>query len=121
MKNVRVVIDNNALLKQLRAILSPLGYEIILSAMDPHLADSDFSETDLIIFDPHLGDIGVTEGLIDTLKSRSATSGIPLLLVAYSDHNDDIVNGLGAGANDFILLPAPIGMLKQRIFSLLQR
>lgn len=121
MKKIMVAVADDSFMKQLKAVLLPLEYEIKITNLTSRLADADFSETDLIILDPHLGDVGEAAGLIDTLKSRSATSRIPILLCSHEDNDDAIINGLSAGANDFILVPASSRMLKARIISLLKK
>lgn len=119
MKNVKVVLENSKALEQLKAIFEPLEIEIIKLALDHRMADEDFSETSLIIMDPHLGEKGVLYGIIDTLKSRNATSGIPILLCASMANDESIVEGLNSGANDFIILPSSTRSLQTRIKKLL--
>lgn len=121
MKKIKVAVSDTAFNKQLKAILLPLEYEIEEVELTPQLADVNFDNTDLIIIDPFLGGVGEAEGLIDTLKSRAVTSRIPILLCSHSDNGDAIVNGLGAGASDFILLPASARMLTSRITALLKK
>lgn len=106
MKNVKVVIDNSSLLAELRSVLEPLGLRVDTPEISARIADDDFTETELIILDPVLGETGVANGLIDTLKLRANTSRIPILLCSDESNHDAIISGLGVGATDFILLPA---------------
>lgn len=121
MKKIKVAINDSTLVKQLRNVLTPMKYEIEISELNQHFADADFSETDLIILDPHLGDIGIAEGLIDTLKSRSSTSRIPILLCTHQEDDASLIEGLSAGANDFILLPITTRTLQSRLKTLMRR
>ena len=121
MKKIKVAVDDSALIKQLHSVLNPMGYTLEMLEMNQHIADSDFSETHLIVLDPHLGDTGIVFGLVDTLKSRSATSQIPILLCTHQENDDSIVDALSAGANDFILLPIPSHVLLLRVKSLLNK
>lgn len=106
MKNVKVLINDGPLLTSLRSMLEPLGLRIDTPEINVRLADDDFSETVMIILDPVLGADGVVHELIDTLKSRSATSRIPILLCSNEANHEVLIRGLGMGATDFILLPA---------------
>lgn len=119
MKNVKVILENSKALEQLKTIFAPLEMEIIKLPLDHRVSDEDFSETSLIIMDPHLGDKGVLFGIIDTLKSRSATSRIPILLCATIANDEAIVEGLSSGATDFIILPASTRSLQARIKTIL--
>lgn len=121
MKNVKVLLNDSEFVESLRRIFEPLRIEISEMTLDHRVADSDFFDTQMIILDPFLGEPGVATELIDTLKSRSATSFIPILLCSHEDNDMEIINGLNAGANDFILLPASERTLLRRINSLLNR
>ncbi|MGR3319391.1 MAG: response regulator transcription factor [Candidatus Anammoxibacter sp.] len=60
---------------------------------------------------------GVTEGLdvCKRLKSTETTKTVPLVLMAYSDKLDDIISGLDAGADMFLLKPFETEYFLERI------
>lgn len=121
MKKILVAHRDEAFIKQLKAVLLPLEYEIKLVELDQFIADADHTDNALIILDPKLGNTGIASGLIDTLKSRVATSRIPILLCSTQENNVDIINGLSAGASDFIILPATTRSISKRIKALLNK
>lgn len=123
MKNIKIFFSNpnENIIEALRAYFKPLGYELILNDDLLRAADEDFSLTDLIIMDPNMGDAGIATGVIDTLKSRIATSRIPILLCSHQSNQESIINGLNAGASDFIQLPSPNRTLYKRIRALLRQ
>jgi two-component system OmpR family response regulator len=86
------------------------GYEGLLCAKDGHY--------DLLIIDrmlPHLD--GLT--LVKTL--RSAECGIPVLFLTTLCGIDDRVEGLNAGADDYLVKPFAFSELAARVNALLRR
>lgn len=58
--------------------------------------------------------------LCRTLKSSVATSHIPVILVTAMSAREAIIHGLEAGANDYILKPIDLEVLKARIKNILK-
>lgn len=121
MKKIQVAVNDANFLRQLKALFLPLEYELVMIKLEQFIAEADLSETELLIIDPMLAEIGIASGLIDTLKSRNATSRIPILLCSSHDNNDAIVTCMNAGASDFILLPSPSRLIKTRVQALLDK
>ena len=115
MKSIKVILKDPKIIEQITTIIKPLGYDIEFHEMKSNLANQNFDNTALIIIDPNQGDPGLAEGIIDNLKSRSVTFPIPILLCTDENNDSAIVNGLNAGANDFILLPTTVDVLKSRL------
>lgn len=120
MKNISVMLDDLGLSKALHQALEPEGYNIVDMELTPRVADYDFTDTELIVINPAMAAPGIASGLIDTLKSRSATSGIPILICTQDGNDKALLAALGAGASDFILLPASERVLMQKVRSYLK-
>ena len=120
MKNIKIAIHDEVLLGHLKSVLTGKGYSVVNYDSFDRLADEDYSETELVILDPFMAPPGEATGLIDTLKSRSATSRIPILLCSHEDNDQLIISCMNAGASDFIMLPSSRKTLKARIQNLLQ-
>ena len=115
MKNIKVLLIDDTIIRWTKDVFESIGYSVDILKLTSSVADENFSETDLIIIDPVLGEKGEAGTLIDTLKSRVSTSRIPILLCSHEDNDRAIVNGLNAGANDFILLPTTPQFYTDRI------
>ena len=69
---------------------------------------------DLVLTDLRMPVMGGDE-LCRRLKSSIETSHIPVILVTALSEREDIINGLEAGANDYIVKPFDMTMLKLRV------
>jgi len=69
---------------------------------------------DLVLTDLRMPVMGGDE-LCRRLKSSIETSHIPVVLVTALSEREDIINGLEAGANDYIVKPFDMTMLKLRV------
>ena len=90
-----------------------------------HLNGADFlremrRETfDLLIVDWHLPDTTGPE-VVRWVRKNVGTQ-LPILFVTHRQEERDIVEGLGSGADDFMVKPVRIGELKARVTALLRR
>jgi len=73
---------------------------------------------DLLLLDWNLPGVSGIELLREL---RSASSALPVIFLTGNDQEGDIVNGLQAGADDYIVKPARAAELVARIRSLLRR
>jgi DNA-binding response OmpR family regulator/nitrogen-specific signal transduction histidine kinase len=74
---------------------------------------------DIVISDIMIPGLAGDE-LCRTLKSSVATSHIPVILVTAMSAREAIIHGLEAGANDYILKPIDLDVLKARIKNILK-
>ncbi|CAN7285178.1 response regulator transcription factor [Acidovorax sp. Leaf78] len=90
-----------------------------------HLNGADFlrelrRETfDLLIVDWHLPDTTGPE-VVRWVRKNVGTQ-LPILFVTHRQEERDIVEGLGSGADDFMVKPVRIGELTARVWALLRR
>lgn len=116
---VLVVDDDRAVRDSLRRSLEFNGYDVSLAADGAEaLAGIGSSAPDLIVMDvmmPRLGGLEATRAL------RSAGNAVPILVLTARDAVGDRVDGLDAGADDYLTKPFALQELLARLRALLRR
>lgn len=74
---------------------------------------------DMLILDWQVSDLGGAEVLRRSKEKMSATT--PMMFITNSSAEDDIVAGMGAGADDYMIKPLRRGELVARVQALLRR
>ncbi len=118
---VLLVDDSPLVLEVLRDKLSRAGLEVLTcdsgrAALER--AEADPEAIDLVIVDVRMPDL---DGLALTraLRARPRTRQTPILLLTSLDSTDDTVEGLEAGADDFLTKSVSDGELVARVRSLI--
>jgi two-component system response regulator MprA len=119
MATVLIADDDQKLLKMLRRTLVYEGFGVV-TATDGHeaLAQLDAHRPDVIVLDwlmPGLDGIQVTERL------RAAGDDTMILMLTARDAIEDRVEGLGSGADDYLVKPFAPAELLARVHALLRR
>jgi two-component system, OmpR family, response regulator MprA len=116
---VLIVDDDRALRDALRRTLVLGGYET-LSAADGEDALSLVSAAapDAVVLDVGLPDI---DGLEVSRRLRASGNRVPILMLTARDAVEDRIDGLDAGADDYLVKPFDVGELKARLRALLRR
>ena len=116
---VLVVDDDKAVRESLRRSLEFNGYEVSLAADGAEaLARIASSDPDVVIMDvmmPRLDGIETTRAL------RTAQNDVPILVLTARDAVGDRVEGLDAGADDYLTKPFALQELLARLRALLRR
>jgi two-component system response regulator MprA len=116
---VLVVDDDQAVRDSLRRSLEYNGYAVDLAGDGAEaLARVPRSAPDVIVMDvmmPRLGGLEATRAL------RSAGNDIPILVLTARDAVGDRVDGLDAGADDYLAKPFALEELLARLRALLRR
>lgn len=117
--SILVVEDDHAVREALERALGFEGYAVA-SARDGAIALSMLREStyDLIILDvmmPHL------DGLETCRRVRAGGDDVPILMLTARTTVDDRVEGLDAGADDYLAKPFALDELLARIRALLRR
>jgi two-component system response regulator MprA len=118
---VRVLIidDDPALRGALRRALSLAGYDVGTAAGgEQGLASIADRPPDAIVLD--VGMPGV-DGLELCRRLRAGGDRVPVLMLTARDAVEDRIDGLDAGADDYLVKPFDIGELKARLRALLRR
>ena len=86
----------------------------------PFWAEMQREKADLILLDLMLpGENGLS--ILRDLKTRRDTMGTPVILITAKDGEDDVVDGLELGADDYIAKPFGIMELIARVKAVLRR
>lgn len=120
--NTRIMLveDDRSLAMGLEFNLRSEGYDVAVFA-DAESAQEALSREprfDLILLDRMLPG---KEGLAFLSELRAAGRDIPVLLLTARDSQEDIVEGLDSGADDYLAKPFDLNILLARVRSLLRR
>ena len=114
-----VVDDDQALRDVLRRALSLSGYEIRVAETGAEaLAEVTRGVPDALVLDVGLPDI---DGLEVCRLLRREGNRVPVLMLTARDAVSDRIDGLDAGADDYLVKPFDIDELKARLRALLRR
>lgn len=121
MTDVLAVDDDPEVLGTLGRVLEFEGFNTKLASngQDALAVLEDFSP-DLVILDiimPGMDGIAVCS----RLRSMARFTSLPILFLTAKGSTDDIVDGLDAGADDYIVKPFEMAELRARIHALLRR
>ena len=116
---ILIVDDDRSLRDALRRALVLGGYDTV-SAADGADALSQITRTrpDAVVLDVGLPDI---DGLEVSRRLRTAGDRVPILMLTVRDAIEDRIDGLDAGADDYLVKPFDVGELKARLRALLRR
>jgi len=116
---VLVVDDDKAVRESLRRSLEFNGYDVAMAADGAEaLAGIGTSKPDVVVMDvmmPRLDGIETTRAL------RTAGNDVPILVLTARDAVGDRVEGLDAGADDYLTKPFALQELLARLRALLRR
>ena len=114
-----MVDDDRSLRDALRRALSLEGYEIDLAEGGQQaLTRIAAAKPDAVVLD--VGMPGM-DGLEVCRRLRSAGNRVPVLILTARESVEDRIDGLDAGANDYLAKPFDVGELKARLRALLRR
>ncbi len=114
-----VVDDDRALRDVLRRALTLAGYEVLLTDSGAGaLAEVSGGVPDAVVLDVGLPDI---DGLEVCRLLRREGNRVPVLMLTARDSVSDRIDGLDAGADDYLVKPFDIDELKARLRALLRR
>ncbi len=116
---ILVVDDDRAVREALRRTLTLAGYEVEL-AQDGEQALEQIVQAvpDAVVLDVGLPGI---DGLEVSRRVRRLGNRVPILILTARDAVADRIDGLDAGADDYMVKPFDVGELKARLRALLRR
>src|SRR3954462_7656038 len=116
---ILIVDDDRALRDALRRALVLGGYETVpVGSGEEALAEIARTEPDAVVLDIGLPDI---DGLEVCRRLRDSGNRVPVLMLTARDAVADRIDGLDAGADDYLVKPFDVGELRARIRALLRR
>ena len=114
-----LVEDDSSIRRGLKATLSALQFEIgEASTGEEALTRLRMVDYDLVLMDLNMPGMGGVEAC---RRIRREFPQISILVVTVRDSEEDIVEALDAGADDYITKPFQIGELTARIRAVLRR
>jgi two-component system, OmpR family, response regulator MprA len=114
-----VVDDDRALRDVLRRALSLAGYDVRLAESGAGaLSEIAAGQPDAVVLDIGLPDIN---GLEVCRLLRREGNRVPVLMLTARDAVSDRIDGLDAGADDYLVKPFDIDELKARLRALMRR
>lgn len=109
---VLVIDDEVQIRRLLRAGLERNGYSVIeASTGEQGLGEAARCQPEIVILDLGLPDI---DGLV-VLKRLREWSKIPVLILSVRDHEDEKINALDLGADDYVTKPFSTGEVLARL------
>lgn len=117
---ILVVDDEEDICAILKYNLSKEGYEIVTANSAEEALTLDLTSFKLLLLDVMMGGMSGFE-LTERLKSDPKTSGIPVIFITARDTEDDAVEGLDLGADDYISKPFSIREVVSRVKAVLRR
>ena len=119
-RKLLIVDDEETLCEALRFNFEAEGYEVATANSAEEVLSMDISDCDLILLDIMMGDISGTQ-LAKILKSNPATASIPIIFCTAKDAEDDMIDGLELGADDYIVKPYTLRNVIARVRAVLRR
>jgi two-component system, OmpR family, response regulator MprA len=116
---ILIVDDDRALRDALRRALVLGGYETVpVENGESALAEIARGQPDAVVLDIGLPDI---DGLEVCRRLRAVGNRVPVLMLTARDAVADRIDGLDAGADDYLVKPFDVGELRARLRALLRR
>ncbi|HET8822157.1 MAG TPA: response regulator transcription factor [Thermoleophilaceae bacterium] len=116
---ILIVDDDRALRDALRRALVLGGYETVpVESGEAALAEIAERTPDAVVLDIGLPDV---DGLEVCRRLRGAGNRVPVLMLTARDAVEDRIDGLDAGADDYLVKPFDVGELQARLRALLRR
>ena len=116
---ILIVDDDRALRDALRRALVLGGYDTVpADSGEAALAEVTTSAPDAVVLDIGLPDM---DGLEVCRRLRGAGNRVPVLMLTARDAVSDRIDGLDAGADDYLVKPFDVGELRARLRALLRR
>lgn len=119
-KKILIVDDEEDICNILRFNLEKAGYKAATAHSAEEALTSGINGYDLILLDVMMEGISGFQ-MASMMKKNPDTADIPIIFISARDTEDDMVNGLNIGADDYISKPFSIREVLSRIAAVLRR
>ncbi len=119
-KRILVVDDEEDICNILKFNLDKAGFDTTVAHSAEEALTSGVTGYDLVLLDIMMEGISGMQ-MAAMMKKNPDTAGIPIIFVTARDSEDDKVNGLETGADDYISKPFSIRELISRVTAVLRR
>lgn len=117
---ILVVDDEEDICAILKFNLPKEGYEVVTANSAEEALTLDIASFNLLLLDVMMGGMSGFE-LTGKLKTDPKTAGVPVIFITARDTEDDAVEGLDLGADDYISKPFSIREVVSRVKAVLRR
>lgn len=117
---ILIVDDEETLCEALRFNIEEEGFEVDVAYSAEEALTLDLSAYSLFLLDVMMGEISGTQ-LAKIIKNREDTGNIPIIFCTARDTEDEMVDGLDLGADDYITKPYSMRNVLARIRAVLRR
>ena len=114
---ILVVDDEEDICAILKFNLSKEGYEVVTANSAEEALTLDIASFNLLLLDVMMSGFELTH----RLKADPATADVPVIFITARDTEDDAVEGLDIGADDYISKPFSIREVVSRVKAVLRR
>ena len=120
-KMILAVDDSETYLQQLAGELRAEGYEVVLARSGEEALELLSAQSvDCILLDLLMPGIGGHE-TCRRIKAIPLSRGIPVVMITALDDRDAMIEGLGAGADDYIAKSNDFSVLRARVLAQIRR
>ncbi len=119
-KRILIVDDEETLCDALAFNLEAEGYEVATAYSAEEALTMDLGGFDLVLLDIMMGEISGTQ-LARIIKANPATASVPIIFCTAKDTEEDMINGLDLGADDYIMKPYSLKAVLARVRTVLRR
>lgn len=119
-QRILVVDDEETLCEALRFNLEAEGFEVETAFSAEQALAMPLESFDLFLLDIMMGEISGVQ-LARIIKANPATAAISIIFCTARDSEDDMVEGLDLGADDYISKPYSLRNVMARVRSVLRR
>lgn len=119
-RRILVVDDEETLCDTLAFNLEAEGYAVATAYSAEQALSMNLADFDLVLLDIMMGEISGLQ-LARIMKSNPATASVPIIFCTARDTEDDMIEGLDTGADDYIAKPYSLKEMLARIRSVLRR
>jgi two-component system KDP operon response regulator KdpE len=115
-----LVVDDEASIRQaLRVTLGKIGFEVAEAATgEEALASIHSAQYDAVLLDMNMPGMG---GMAACREIRRVAPGLPILMLTIRDNQDDKVEALESGADDYVTKPFHMRELTARVRAAIRR
>lgn len=119
-KRILVIDDEETLCDSLGFNLEAEGYEVETAYSAEEALALNLADYDLLLLDIMMGEISGLQ-LARIIRSNPATATLPIIFCTAKDSEDDMIEGLDSGADDYIAKPYSLKTVLARVRTVLRR
>lgn len=117
---ILVVDDEQDICEILQYNLENEGYEVMTANSAEEALMMPLEGFDLVLLDVMMGEMSGFD-MARRMKHNEQTAHIPIIFITALDSEDDTVNGLNLGADDYIAKPLSMKEVRARVAAVLRR